>query len=114
MDLSISTGDRKHGPVDLKLFLFTGRMRVFDEKEFGTKRAHAFAAQARNSTGIIDTADTAFAVIIAGAVLSFVWPPIDRAIDAFSRWAVHERPALAFTIYVVVERALIPFGLHHV
>jgi PTS system glucose-specific IIC component len=57
---------------------------------------------------------TAFAVIVAGAVLSFVWPPIDRVIDAFSRWAVHEQPALAFTIYGVVERALIPFGLHHV
>ena len=27
---------------------------------------------------------------------------------------MHERPALAFTIYGVIERALIPFGLHHV
>jgi PTS system glucose-specific IIC component len=57
---------------------------------------------------------TAFAVILAGAVLSFVWPPIGGAIDRFSHWAVHERPALAFTIYGVIERALIPFGLHHV
>lgn len=57
---------------------------------------------------------TAFAVIIVGAVLSFVWPPIGGGIDRFSHWAVHERPALAFTIYGVVERALIPFGLHHV
>jgi PTS system glucose-specific IIC component len=57
---------------------------------------------------------TAFAVIIAGAVLSFIWPPIDNAINAFSHWAVHENPAVAFTIYGVVERALIPFGLHHV
>jgi PTS system glucose-specific IIC component len=57
---------------------------------------------------------TSFAVIVAGAILSFVWPPIDRVIDAFSHWAVHESPAIAFTIYGVVERALIPFGLHHV
>src|SRR5262245_52008816 len=57
---------------------------------------------------------TAFAVIVAGAVLSFIWPPIGRGIDRFSHWAVHERPALAFTIYGVAERALIPFGLHHV
>jgi PTS system glucose-specific IIC component len=57
---------------------------------------------------------TAFAVIAVGAVLSFVWPPIGGGIDAFSHWAVHGRPALAFTIYGVVERALIPFGLHHV
>src|SRR4029434_5010517 len=57
---------------------------------------------------------TAFSVIIAGAILSFIWPPIGRGIDAFSHWAVHGRPALAFTLYGVVERALIPFGLHHV
>src|SRR6188474_738889 len=57
---------------------------------------------------------TAFAVIVVGAVLSFVWPPIGNGIKAFSNWAVHESPALAFTIYGVVERALIPFGLHHV
>src|SRR3954464_13058596 len=57
---------------------------------------------------------TSFAVIFVGALLSFIWPPIGHGINAFSNWAVHERPALAFTIYGVVERALIPFGLHHV
>jgi PTS system glucose-specific IIC component len=57
---------------------------------------------------------TSFAVIFVGAILSFVWPPIGNGIDAFSHWAVHESPALAFTIYGIVERALIPFGLHHV
>lgn len=57
---------------------------------------------------------TSFAVIFVGAILSFIWPPIGSAINAFSHWAVHERPALAFTIYGIVERALIPFGLHHV
>lgn len=57
---------------------------------------------------------TAFSVILAGAVLSFIWPPIGGGIDRFSHWAVHERPALAFTLYGVIERGLIPFGLHHV
>ena len=57
---------------------------------------------------------TAFAVIVVAAVMSVVWPPIGRGIQAFSHWAVDVRPALAFTIYGVVERALIPFGLHHV
>src|SRR4051794_38007422 len=57
---------------------------------------------------------TSFAVIFVGALLSFVWPPIGNGIDAFSHWAVNEQPSLAFTIYGVVERALIPFGLHHV
>ncbi|HEV8422993.1 MAG TPA: PTS glucose transporter subunit IIBC [Chthoniobacterales bacterium] len=57
---------------------------------------------------------TSFAVILAGALLSFIWPPIGAGIKAFSDWAVHEQPAIAFTIYGVLERALIPFGLHHV
>src|SRR4029079_4414075 len=57
---------------------------------------------------------TAFAVIAVGAILSFIWPPIGNGIDAFSHWAVHGRPALAFTIYGVIERSLIPFGLHPV
>ena len=57
---------------------------------------------------------TAVEVIIVGALLSFIWPPIGNGIKAFSNWAVHGHPALAFTIYGVVERALIPFGLHHV
>src|SRR3954470_6627112 len=57
---------------------------------------------------------TSFAVIFVGALLSFIWPPIGNAINAFSHWAVHGSPALAFTIYGLVERALIPFGLHHV
>ena len=57
---------------------------------------------------------TAFAVIVAGVILSYIWPPIGNAINAFSNWAVHGQPALAFFIYGVVERALLPFGLHHV
>jgi len=57
---------------------------------------------------------TSFAVILVGALLSFIWPPIGAGIKAFSDWAVHEQPAIAFTIYGVLERALIPFGLHHV
>src|SRR6188474_3080417 len=57
---------------------------------------------------------TAFAVIGVGVVLSFIWPPIGNGIKAFSDWAVHGRPALAFTIYGLVERALLPFGLHHI
>jgi len=57
---------------------------------------------------------TAGAVIIVGALLSFIWPPIGNGIKTFSNWAAHGQPALAFTIYGVVERSLIPFGLHHV
>ena len=58
------------------------------------------------STGIV--------AIAAGVVLAFVWPPIGGAIKAFSHWAAYQNPALAFGIYGIVERSLIPFGLHHI
>ena len=58
------------------------------------------------STGIV--------AIAAGVVLAFIWPPIGGAIKAFSHWAAYQNPAMAFGIYGVVERSLIPFGLHHI
>src|SRR5919106_1746576 len=57
---------------------------------------------------------TAFAAVLGGIVLSFVWPPIGRQIDVFSHWAAESSPQIAFAIYGVVERSLIPFGLHHI
>jgi len=57
---------------------------------------------------------TAVACIVAGSVLSIVWPPIGTGINAFSRWAASGHPAAAFALYGVVERSLIPFGLHHI
>jgi glucose PTS system EIICB or EIICBA component len=57
---------------------------------------------------------TAFAAIFAGIVLSVVWPPIGGGINKFSHWAATAHPATAFALYGVVERSLIPFGLHHI
>jgi glucose PTS system EIICB or EIICBA component len=57
---------------------------------------------------------TAFAAIAVGVLLSFVWPPIGAGIKGFSHWAAESNPALAFTVYGIVERLLIPFGLHHI
>lgn len=57
---------------------------------------------------------TAGAAIVTGILLSLVWPPIGNAIDDFSRWAAAGNPAAAFALYGVVERSLIPFGLHHI
>lgn len=57
---------------------------------------------------------TAGAAIALGIMLSLVWPPIGDMISRFSRWAASENPAAAFALYGVVERALIPFGLHHI
>lgn len=57
---------------------------------------------------------TALAAVVTGIVLSVVWPPIGHQIDVFSHWAASSNPALAFSVYGVVERSLIPFGLHHI
>lgn len=57
---------------------------------------------------------TGFLSIILGAVLSFIWPPIGNVIGTFSHWAAEQNPVTAFGIYGVVERSLIPFGLHHI
>ncbi|HAO32319.1 MAG TPA: PTS glucose transporter subunit IIBC [Candidatus Competibacteraceae bacterium] len=57
---------------------------------------------------------TAFAAIGLGILLSFVWPPIGAGIKGFSHWAAESNPALAFTVYGIIERLLIPFGLHHI
>ena len=57
---------------------------------------------------------TGICAIMLGVILSFVWPPVQEAIDAFSQWSVTENPVLAGFIYGVVERGLIPFGLHHI
>lgn len=57
---------------------------------------------------------TACAAVFTGIALSFIWPPIGNAIDGFSRWAASGNPAGAFALYGVVERSLIPFGLHHI
>ncbi len=57
---------------------------------------------------------TAFAAVFTGLAMAFVWPPIGRLIDGFSHWAATGSPATAFGLYGLVERGLIPFGLHHI
>lgn len=57
---------------------------------------------------------TGFISIALGVILSVIWPPIGGAIATFSHWAAEQNPVTAFGIYGVVERALVPFGLHHI
>lgn len=57
---------------------------------------------------------TALAAIALGVLLSFVWPPIQEKINAFSMWAAYSSPVVAGTTYGFVERLLLPFGLHHI
>jgi PTS system glucose-specific IIC component len=57
---------------------------------------------------------TSLAACVVAAILSFIWPPIGAGIAAFSEWAAYQSPEVAFGIYGIVERSLIPFGLHHI
>jgi PTS system glucose-specific IIC component len=56
---------------------------------------------------------TGAAAIVVGVVLAYIWPPIQQNILLFSNWAAYKNPVLAGALYGVVERLLLPFGLHH-
>ena len=57
---------------------------------------------------------TAGAAILTGIVLSYIWPPVGALILEVGNWAADENPRMAATLYGVVERVLLPFGLHHI
>jgi PTS system glucose-specific IIC component len=57
---------------------------------------------------------TALAAIGLGLVLSVVWPPVGLQIRGIANQVAAENPSAAFATYGVVERLLLPFGLHHI
>jgi glucose-specific phosphotransferase system IIBC component len=59
----------------------------------------------------IMTAVTSFLVGLAAAV---VWPPIGDAINWFAETVVGYNSIVAAFVFGLIERSLIPFGLHHV
>lgn len=56
---------------------------------------------------------TAVASIGIGVIAYFVWPPIGQGINALGEWIVGAG-ALGVFIYGIVNRGLLPFGLHHI
>lgn len=57
---------------------------------------------------------TGLSAIALGLVMSVVWPPIQSGIDVVSHYVANENPAFSVMIYGIVERSLIPLGLHHI
>jgi PTS system glucose-specific IIC component len=57
---------------------------------------------------------TAFAAILTGFILAFVWAPIGAGINNLSYWAINQNPVVGVFVYGLVERSLLPFGLHHI
>ena len=56
---------------------------------------------------------TGFAMLLAGVVLGYVWPPVQQGIDAVGHWIIGAGEFGLF-IYGVLNRVLIVTGLHHI
>ena len=57
---------------------------------------------------------TAAMAILLGLAMLVVWPPIQNGLNAFSQNMVHANLTLSAFVFGVIERSLIPFGLHHI
>ncbi|MBU3132834.1 glucose-specific PTS transporter subunit IIBC [Clostridium gasigenes] len=57
---------------------------------------------------------TAVAGLIVGLALVIIWPPIQNGLLIFSRGMIDTNQTVAALIFGIIERALIPFGLHHI
>ncbi len=57
---------------------------------------------------------TAFSAIAIGFMLTIVWTPLQAGLNGLANWSISQNPGLGVFIYGVVERALLPFGLHHI
>jgi len=56
---------------------------------------------------------TAALSLLIGAATIVVWPPIQDAINSFAENIVLANPVPGAFVFGLVERSLIPFGLHH-
>lgn len=57
---------------------------------------------------------TAATAVLLGLLMLVIWPPIQSGLNAFSQNMVHANLTISAFIFGVIERALIPFGLHHI
>ncbi|WP_411343435.1 glucose-specific PTS transporter subunit IIBC [Paenibacillus sp. WLX1005] len=57
---------------------------------------------------------TAVGSLILGLVMIVIWPPVQSFLNTVSHNMVDANPTLSAFIFGVIERSLIPFGLHHI
>ncbi|KOO50541.1 glucose-specific PTS transporter subunit IIBC [Priestia koreensis] len=57
---------------------------------------------------------TALASLILGIAMIFVWPVVQNGLNAFSNFMLNANPGLSAFVFGLIERSLIPFGLHHI
>jgi N-acetylglucosamine PTS system EIICBA or EIICB component len=56
---------------------------------------------------------TAGAAVIIAVIMGLVWAPIGRGLESFGTWLT-DNGELGAGVYGVSNRALLPFGLHHI
>lgn len=57
---------------------------------------------------------TAASALLLGILMIFIWPPIQTGLNWFSHNMLDANRTIAAFVFGVIERSLIPFGLHHI
>ncbi|WP_242219160.1 glucose-specific PTS transporter subunit IIBC [Bacillus cereus group sp. BfR-BA-01380] len=57
---------------------------------------------------------TATFSLLLGILMCFIWPTIQGGLNSFSHHMIDTNRTLAAFIFGLIERSLIPFGLHHI
>ena len=57
---------------------------------------------------------TAVSALAVGLLMTLVWPPIQHGLNTLSQSMIDTNLTLSAFIFGVIERSLIPFGLHHI
>lgn len=57
---------------------------------------------------------TAASSILLGLIMVFIWPPIQTGLNNLAIVVLGQSKAISAFIFGIIERALIPFGLHHI
>jgi glucose-specific phosphotransferase system IIBC component len=57
---------------------------------------------------------TAAMAVILGFLMLLIWPPVQTGLNHFSYYVIDANRTVSAFLFGVIERALIPFGLHHI
>ncbi|SDZ34051.1 PTS system, D-glucosamine-specific IIC component [Evansella caseinilytica] len=57
---------------------------------------------------------TAASAIVLGVLMNFIWPFAQEGLNTFSHFMTETNRTFSAFVFGVIERALIPFGLHHI
>ncbi|ANS74123.1 PTS sugar transporter [Paenibacillus yonginensis] len=56
---------------------------------------------------------TSAAMVVSGIIFGLIWGPVQEALDTFGNWIV-DLGGVGAGIYMLANRLLVPFGLHHI